>query len=451
MPFIPHSAADTQAMLDALDVKEIKQLYDEIPHDIPHADISAVPDPLSEQAITRLMLEREPDNKRVLNFIGAGAYEHHSPAAIWDIISRGEFYTAYTPYQAEASQGSLQVIFEYQRMMTRLLSMEVSNASLYDGGSALAEAALMAVRIKRSKVTQILYPRNLHPAYQAVLKTVLPQQGITLNEIAILEDGTVDTTDLTPKLKGSAGLIVSQPNFFGLLEDVDTLTRLAHQHNVLVIANVNPMACALITPPGEWGEDGADIACGEGQPLGVPLASGGPYFGLLTTRKAFIRQMPGRIVGKTTDNQGRVGYTLTLQAREQHIRRAKATSNICTNQGLMVVAASAYMQLMGGTGMQQCAATCHQRLTQFLDGIATLPHLKVKFTGPHFHEAVLQLNKHNVTDVLTELIKHGVQGGHDLSHQYPELGQCLLICTTETKTEDDIQHYLQTLKTVLSA
>ena len=243
-------------------------------------------------------------------------------------------------------------------MMTRLLSMEVSNASLYDGGSALAEAALMAVRIKRSKVTRILYPDNLHPSYKKVLNSILPQQGITLQNVNITDDGTIDIKDLSEKLKDTAALIVSQPNFFGVLEDVDTITQLAHRHNVLVIGQVNPIACALITPPGEWGEEGADIACGEGQPLGVPLASGGPYFGFMATRKTFIRQMPGRIVGKTIDEHNRTGYTLTLQAREQHIRRAKATSNICTNQGLMVVAASVYMQLMGGKGMQQCASTC---------------------------------------------------------------------------------------------
>jgi len=451
MPFIPHSEADQKAMLQALKIDDINALYDEIPKDLPTADLSQCPSALSEMAMTRLMQQREPDNKNILNFIGAGAYEHFSPAAIGDIISRGEFYTAYTPYQAEASQGSLQVIFEYQHMMTRLLSMETSNASLYEGASALAEAALMAVRIKRSKVTQILVPHSLHPHYQAVLHSILPQQGITLQTVAMNADGMINQDDLQQHMAGSAALILPQPNFFGLCDDVHRLTDLAHQHNVLVIANVNPQACAWLTPPGEWGDQGADIACGEGQPLGIPLASGGPYFGFMTTRKAFIRQMPGRIVGQTTDQQGRTGYTLTLQAREQHIRRAKATSNICTNQGLMVVAASVYLQLMGGTGLQQCAQSCHQRLQQLIEGVNAIPQIELTFNGPQFHETVLQFKHHRCQEVLTQLRQHGIQGGFDLSPYYPELGQALLVCTTETKTADDIEYFLSCLTNILTA
>lgn len=450
MPFIPHTESDTAAMLDALEVSSVETLFDEVPNVIPQADISDIPAPLSEQAIARLMREREPDHRGRLNFIGAGAYEHHSPAAVWDIISRGEFYTAYTPYQAEASQGSLQVIFEYQQMMTRLMQMEVSNASLYDGASALAEAALMAVRIKRGKQTRVLYPKNLHPAYQAVLKTILPHQGISLVEVNISPNGCVDIEDLEVNLKQAAAVIVSQPNFFGVLDNVNSLTNLAHQHSTLVIAHVNPLACSLITPPGEWGEAGADIACGEGQPLGIPLASGGPYFGFMTTRKSFVRQMPGRIVAKTVDAENRPGYTLTLQAREQHIRRAKATSNICTNQGLMVVAASVYLQLMGGQGLQQNAAICHQRLCQFQQGLEALPHVEPKFSGPHFHEIVIELTSHKTKDVLNALRRYGIQGGLDLTITHPQLGECLLICTTETKTPEDIDRYLEALQCILS-
>jgi glycine dehydrogenase subunit 1 len=442
MPFIPHTLTDVQSMLADLNLSDIKTLFDEIPKDLPMAQLKEVPAGLSEMELTRLMQARAPEHKPGSCFIGAGAYEHFIPAAVWDIVGRGEYYTAYTPYQAEASQGSLQLIYEYQSMMSHLMGMDVSNASLYDGSTALTEAILIAVRIKRSKVKKILIPQTVHPHYLQVLKTFMHHQDIELIEIPYQQkSGSIDAGFVREKITdGVAALIIAQPNFFGCIEEVDELTNLAHKNNTLVIASVNPVAMALLKEPGQWGEHGADIVCGEGQPLGVPLAGGGPYFGFMCCKKEFVRQLPGRIVGRTTDDQGREGFVLTLQAREQHIRRAKATSNICTNQGLMVVAATIYMSLTGGAGLQQVARTCHTKTQKLYQDLLNIKGVNAVFESPLFHEFVLQLDK-PVADVLQQLSQAGIQGGLNLEHYYPELKNCLLVCVTETKTADDLMQY----------
>lgn len=450
MPFIPHTPDDIKAMLAAIGVHEIEQLFDEIPKGLPRATLSRVPDGLSEQAVSRLMMARSPEAKPGSCFMGAGACEHFIPAAVWEIATRGEFYTAYTPYQAEASQGSLQLIYEYQTMMAELMGMDVSNASLYDGGSALAEAALMAVRIKRSKATRILVPSCVHPFYRKVLHTILGQQGIEIEAVPFdLQQGVVSTEQLANiNPEGAAALIIPQPNFFGCLEDVDALTDWAHAHDILVIACVNPTAMALLKAPGSWGETGADIACGEGQPLGVPLASGGPYFGFMCCRKEFVRQLPGRIVGRTHDAQGREGFTLTLQAREQHIRRAKATSNICTNQGLVVVAATIYMSLLGAQGLREVALASHHKARQLFQELTAINGVTPVFSRPIFHEFVIQSTT-PTEKLLKDLSDLGIQAGFDLHHEYPELKNALLVCVTETKTEEDLQRYRDSLVAVL--
>lgn len=449
MPFVPHTESDLNAMLEAINIKQLSDLYSEVPSDMPPADMSPCGPGLSEMAVTRLLQEREPDNKNLLCFIGAGAYEHHVPAAIWQTVTRGEFYTAYTPYQAEASQGSLEVIYRYQTMMTALMQMEVSNASLYDGATAVAEAALMAIRIHRGKKTKILYPANMHPAYKKVLHTILSRQKIPLQAIAFDEDGCMDQVELAKHLDQAAALVVSQPNMFGVIDEIDVLTNLAHQQGALVIAQVNPLAMATLKPPGCWGAHGADIACGEGQPFGVPLMSGGPYFGFMTTRRRFIRQLPGRIVAKTEDTQGRTGFTLTLQAREQHIRRGKATSNICTNQGLLVTAATMYLSLLGGKQLQALAQFCHQNTQLCIEKLTQLEALEQVFATPYFHECVLRLSSHRVSDWFEFARRKNLQPGFDLTSDFPELGQCFLVCVTETKTDEDIEYYYQQLKTFL--
>lgn len=442
MPFIPHTETDIQEMLTTIGVTKIDALFDEISSSIPTANIDNMPAGMNENAVTRLLSDRAPQLKSGSCFIGAGAYEHFIPAAIWDIVTRGEFYTAYTPYQPEASQGTLAVIFEYQTMMTELMCMEVSNASLYDGASALVEAVLMALRIQKNNSKKILVPHNLHPHYRDVLKSILdyhPIELITWNYNK--KSGCVDLTQLQKINQDEfAAVIIAQPNFFGGIEDVDAITNCTHEKNALLISVVNPIAMALLNPPGKWGNNGADIVCGEGQPLGVPLAGGGPYFGFMCCRKKDIRQLPGRIVGRTQDVNGKEGFVLTLQAREQHIRRAKATSNICTNQGLLVTAATIYMRLLGGNGLHHVAKTCLEKTLQLKKLLTGIDGVSILFDAPTFHEFVIQFEK-PIEKMIAVMKKNNIQAGLVLKNYFPELENCLLVCVTETKTKKDLEDY----------
>ena len=447
MAFIPHTPADVEAMLAAIGVATIDELFEEIPASLRTRALDGVPPALNEMEIGRLMSERARLDGRPLCFIGAGAYEHHIPSAVWALTTRGEFYSAYTPYQAEASQGTLQLIYEYQTMIASLTGMEVSNASLYDGASAVAEACLMAVRANRkSKSQRILVPRTVNPSYRKVAVTAASNQGLRFEEVAFAAGMGTTAVEALAKFEGQdiTALVIQQPNFFGRLEDVDALTDWAHARGIFVIAVVNPTSLALLKPPGAWGAKGADIAVGEGQPLGVPLSSGGPYFGFMTARMEYVRQMPGRIVGRTLDVAGKPGFTLTLQAREQHIRRAKATSNICTNQGLLVTAATIYMSLMGPVGLERVAAASHARTRELVTALSRVGGVRLAFAEPCFHEAVLLLDR-PVRPVLETLGNKGILGGFDLSHDYPELGNALLVCATETKTAADIEVYARAL------
>jgi glycine dehydrogenase subunit 1 len=451
MPFIPHTQEDIKEMLATIGVDSIQALFDEIPSDLKIPELPPIAHHLTEWELGRLMRQRAAEDGGLLCFIGAGAYEHHIPAAVWDITSRGEFLTAYTPYQAEASQGTLQLLYEYQTMMASLMGLEVSNASLYEGATALAEAILMSARLlPKIKLHRILLPTTLHPHYRQVVKTIVSQRDIEIIDVPYdVNTGRISMT----ALENVAGLEVSavvipQPNFFGVLEEVDQLTDWAHEKNALVIGVVNPLAMSLLKPPGKWGKSGADIACGEGQPLGVPLASGGPYYGLLCCKKELVRQLPGRIVGRTVDQEGKQGFVLTLQAREQHIRRAKATSNICTNQGLLVTASTIYMSLMGPEGLRQVAIACHQHLQYLKEKLLMMDGIHAVFNSPVFHELVVQLPM-SVDTVLLELAKNKIQGGFDVSQNYPDLTNCLLVCTTETKTLEDIDLFVNALKDIL--
>jgi glycine dehydrogenase subunit 1 len=485
MPFIPHTESDIREMLASIGAKDIDALFDEIPAELRSGKLTQVPEGMNEMQVVRLMNERAAQDAPLLNFIGAGAYEHHIPAAVWQIATRGEFYTAYTPYQAEASQGTLQVLYEYQTMMASLTGMDVSNASLYDGASGLAEAILMAVRAHKTS-RRVLMPTTVSPIYRSVVHSIVKLQDIELIEIPF--DAATGTTDMSALQKhaGSdiAALVIPQPNFFGALEDVDALTEWTHAQNALAIGLVNPLSLALLKAPGQWGTQpspqsspasgrgseremgqagilsqdknsqnqflipGADIAVGDGQPLGSPLSSGGPHFGFLCCKQALVRQMPGRIIGRTVDLDGKPGFALTLQAREQHIRRAKATSNICSNQGLMVTAATIYMALVGVNGLQRVAATSHSNTATLAMQVSGIQGVKLAFHGTHFHEVVLHLNK-PVAAVLDSMQKHGILGGYDLSAYYPQLGQTLLVCATETKTEEDLQRYTDALRRAL--
>ncbi|RLU01276.1 aminomethyl-transferring glycine dehydrogenase subunit GcvPA [Ketobacter sp.] len=451
MPYIPHTDDDVKRMLDTIGVNSIDDLFDEIPKDIIAQPLQQVPPGKTEMETMRIMSDRAAQDSGNLCFIGAGAYEHHIPAAVWEVAGRGEFLTAYTPYQAEASQGTLQVIYEYQSMIAHLTGMDVSNASLYDGGSGLSEAVLMAVRANRkSKTKKALVLTSVNPLYRQATTNIVDNQGLELVEVAYCsEQGTTPVAALK-HFEGQdfAALIIQQPNFFGSLEDVDALTDWAHANGMLVIASVNPTSLALLKPPGEWGEQGADIAVGEGQPLGVPLSSGGPYFGFITCKQQHVRQMPGRIIGRTVDMEGRPGFALTLQAREQHIRRSKATSNICTNQGLAMTAATVYMSLLGADGLQQVAVASHNNTQSLLQKLTAINGVEKVFTAPTFHEVVIRVPG-NAGDVLNKLADKGIQGGVDLSAYYAELDGCILLCATETKIEADLDRYAAALQEVL--
>jgi len=451
MPFNPHTPKDVSDMLAAIGAKKIEDLFDEIPKELRIESLAGIPDALNEMNTGKLMMARAAQDGLPLNFIGAGAYEHHVPAAVWAVTTRGEFYSAYTPYQAEASQGTLQLIYEYQTMISSLTGMEVSNASLYDGGSAVAEASLMSIRAHRkSKSQRILVPTTVHPNYRKVAVATATGQGVRFEEIPCPK-GCLAVADLA-KYQGEdiTAIVIQQPNFFGVLEDVDAITDWAHANGIMVIASVNPTSLAILKPPGEWGAKGADIACGDCQPLGVPLSSGGPYAGFLTTRMEYVRQMPGRIVGRTVDAEGKQGFALTLQAREQHIRRGKATSNICTNQGLLVTAATIYLSLLGPEGLARVANESHRRTGELVAALTRVKGVKLAFDRPRFHEAVLQLDR-PAAQVIAELASRGIVAGFDLSNDYPELGNALLVCATETRTDADIKAYADALAETLKA
>ena len=443
MPFIPHTEDDTREMLAAIGADSLDDLFDEIPKQLLIDSLDGVPEGLSEMEINRLMHERAAIDGAPLCFIGAGAYEHHIPTAVWDIATRGEFYSAYTPYQAEASQGTLQVIYEYQTMITELTGLDVSNASLYDGASGLAEAALMAVRSNRkAKSGRILLAPGVSPTYEQVATAIAGSQDISFERLPMNSVSGNAADDLDAG-ESPVAVVIQQPTFPGTLEDVDRLSDWAHANGALVIAVVNPVSLAVLKAPGSWGSEGADIACGEGQPLGVPLSSGGPYFGFMTCKQKFVRQMPGRIVGRTTDLEDKPGFALTLQAREQHIRRSKATSNICTNQGLMVTASTIYMSLLGYAGLRQVALRSQQNTASLVDKLLALDGVERLYEGPHFHEVALRL-KQPVSGVLDALAERDILGGYDL-------GDALLVCATETKNEADIDAYVAAMDEILNA
>ncbi len=452
MPFIPHTEQEIDEMLEAIGIKNTDELFEEIPSHLKISGLDGIPQGMTEMEISRLMHKRAAQNKEAVCFIGAGAYEHHIPAAVWQLTTRGEYYTAYTPYQAEASQGTLQLTYEFQSMITALTDMDVSNASLYDGASALAEAVLMAVRGNRkSKSRRILLPRTVHPDYRKTADTIVSGQNIELVEVDYDRSSGTVQLDALKQAGGDdvTAVVIQQPSFFGTLEDVDAITDWAHENNALVISITNPLSIAVLRPPGQWGSNGADIACGDGQPLGAPLSCGGPYYGFLCCSQALVRQMPGRIVGRTTDVDGREGFVLTLQAREQHIRRSKATSNICTNQGLVVTASTIHMAILGPRGLENTAAACHANTRELVAQLVTIDGVRQAFNSPIFHESVLQLDR-PAGEVLHALAEHDILGGYDLGKDYPELGNAMLVCATELRTEEEIMAYRTALQAVLA-
>lgn len=453
-------------MLDAIGAVDdggtacIEALFDEIDSALKDPDLAGLPEASNEMAMLADFAARARRDETGPCFLGAGCYDHHIPAAVWDIASRGEFMTAYTPYQAEASQGTLQLVYEYQSMMTALADMEVTNASVYDGATALAEAVLMAVRTTRRGGRQaggapaaatIAVAGACHPLYLDATANIVRHQGIRLVGTGFGEDGRADLAALAEMAPETpAAVIVQQPNFLGVLEPVDDVVRLARQLGALVIAVVNPVAMALLKPPGAWGEDGADIACGDGQPLGIPMASGGPSFGFICTRQRLVRQLPGRIVGRTQDRHGQDAFALTLQAREQHIRRGKATSNICTNQGLLVTAATIHMALLGAEGLRRVAAECHANTNALVEAATSVAGVRRRFEAPFCHEAVVDLGR-PAEAVVAAMAERGVVAGLALGRFYPQLANCLLACATEKRTAADIDAFRQALEAACAA
>ena len=440
-------------MLDAIGVQSIDQLFDEVADELRSPGLPAVPTGLNEMAATRLMERRAAEDGQPLCFLGGGAYQHHIPAVVWEITTRGEFYSAYTPYQAEASQGTLQVIYEFQSMITALTGMDAANASLYDGASALAEAVLMAVRLNRqSRSRRVLVPRTLNPVWRKVAHALTHRQNIVLEEVDYDPlTGNIDPDSLADDPGDVTALVIPQPNFFGVLEEVDALTDWAHRHGALAIAAVNPVSLGILKPPGEWGDEGVDIVCGEGQPLGIPLSSGGPYFGFMSCRNAHRRQMPGRIVGRTVDVDGKRGFTLTLQAREQHIRRSKATSNICTNQGLLATAATIHLSLLGPDGLAAVAQASHVNCHRLVAALTAFKGVEQVFSGAHFHETALRLGDVPVAELLRSMAAYNIIGGLSLADDYPELGNVWMVCATEVHQAEDIASYSSQLQRVLDS
>ena len=437
MNYTPHTEADVKKMLEAIGITSTEELFRPVPQDL-RLEALDLPEGISEMEALSLVddLARQTrEDAPPLSFIGGGAYEHFVPSVVDAMISRSEFYTAYTPYQPEVSQGTLRAIFEFQTMVCELTGMEVANASMYDGSSALAEAVLMSVRINGG--SRALLPRSLHPFYKEVVQTYVQGIGLEIVEIPWTEAGTVDLDTLSKELlEDTAAVVVQNPNFLGVLEPLAEIGSIVNESEAAYVAAVNPISLGVIRPPGDFG---ADIVVGDGQPLGLPLSFGGPYVGFFATRDKHVRRMPGRVCGETTDVAGKRGFVLTLQTREQHIRREKATSNICTNQTLCATAATIYMASLGPQGLEEVGMLNWNRSHQVREALGELQGVSDRFSGGSFNEFVLKTEK-PVPEVLAALEAKGIAGGLDLGRFYPDLEGCILTCATETKTEADIEH-----------
>jgi glycine dehydrogenase subunit 1 len=442
--YIPNTEGDRARMLDTLGANAVEELFEVIPAEKRYPSLE-LPRPLSEMEVRKL-LQGMAENNADLNhhpcFLGAGSYHHFVPSVVDHIISRGEFYTAYTPYQPEVSQGTLTAIYEFQTMVCALTGMDVANASMYDGATALAEAGLMAVRATRRH--KLVTTSGVHPTHRRVLRTYTQGMGVDIEEIVHAQDGTADISHMERALDGeTAALMVAQPNFLGCLEDLARLSELAHGAGALLVVSVDPVALGMLKTPGELG---ADIVVAEGQSLGSPPSYGGPYVGLLASRKKHLRQIPGRLVGMTTDTQGRRGFVLTLQPREQHIRREKATSNICSNEALVALAAATYLAVMGKQGLRQVAELCYHKAHYAAQQIAALPGYE-RLLGSFFKEFVIRTPV-PPTEVNERLWEKGIIGGYELAREYPDLADCLLFCVTEMNTRDEIDLMVASLKEI---
>ncbi len=429
--FIPHTPEEQQQMLAKIGAKNIKELLAQIPQAFLYPALN-LPAALTESELTAHLQDLSAKNKPLKNFIGAGMYEHFIPAAVPALSSRGEFLTAYTPYQAEASQGTLQTIYEFQSCICALMDMDVATASHYDGATAMTEAALAACRITGK--TRVVVSAQLHPHYKEVLETYTRHAGITVVQLPDTSAHTVAVSSLKTHLAEAACFVLQTPNFRGNIEDAQAISTAVHEAGALLVAVVNPISLGILQTPGEYG---ADFAVAEGQPLGNPISFGGPGLGILAAKKAYVRQLPGRIVGIAKDKQGRRAFVLTLQAREQHIRREKASSNICSNEALCALNAVIYLTLLGPKGLQEVAELNLERAHQLAEQISQVKGFDVAKT-PFFNEFVVSCPK-NASQVIAALEKQGIAAGYDLG------GNELLVCATELRTEKDVQAYVHAL------
>ena len=447
MAYIPHTEAERRAMLAAVGVKRMDDLYPDVPGSVRFPDLD-LPEPLSElEAMQELQLLSEVnlDTRHASCFLGAGAYNHFIPSAVDHILRRNEFYTAYTPYQPEISQGTLQAIFEYQSLMCTLTGMEVSNASHYDGATALAEAVILALNHHRGGRHKIILSPVVHPQYRQVVRTYTQGMGLEIVGDEALTDGAQSLAAMLDA--NTAMLAVQYPDFFGRIQDFGPLAEAAHAVGALLCVVVNPLALGYLKPPSEFG---ADVVVAEGQPLGIPLSYGGPYLGIFTTRQEYVRKMAGRLVGETVDSRGQRGYVLTLTPREQHIRREKATSNICTNQGLLALAATVYLSVMGPKGLQRVAELCYRKAHYAAQQIAQLDGFRIWNEGPFFHEFVVHCPR-PVKEINDGLLDYDVLGGYDLGQDYPELADHMLLAVTEMNSKEDIDELVELLPEVAHA
>jgi len=443
--YIPNTEAEERLMLDSIGAKSVEDLFADIPAELRMNRKIGIQDALSELELSRHMKKLSSANKsteELVCFLGAGAYDHFVPSVVRHLAMRSEFYTAYTPYQPEISQGTLQAIFEYQTMICSLTGMDVTNASMYDGATACVEAAMMAV--ENARRSSILVSRTVHPEVRRVLKSYMHFRDVEVVEVD-MKDGVTDVERLkTLAEAGTAGVIVQNPNFFGIIEDLTEIEKLIHANKGLLIDYVDPISLGILKSPGE---SGVDIAVGEGQSLGNGLSFGGPYLGFLATTSKLMRKMPGRIVGQSDDVDGKRAFVLTLQAREQHIRRYKATSNICSNQGLNALMATIYMATMGKKGLREVAEQSAKKAHYAMEQLKSNGKYKLLFDKPFFKEFAVA-GEASGAAVNNELLKNNILGGFQLDREYPELNNGLLLCVTEKRTKEEIDKLAQVMEVV---
>ena len=443
MNYTPHTKCDIQHMLNVIGVVSTDELFAPVPESLRLNALNLPPGISEMEAMAFMHSLTNQGHETSLSFLGGGAYDHFSPSVVDAMISRGEFFTAYTPYQPEVSQGTLRAIFEFQSMICELTNMEVANASMYDGASALAEAVLMSVRMNNH--TRVLLPRSLHPFYRQVVATYVRGIDLELVDIPWSDSGALDIAALKRELTdNTAAVVVQNPNFLGVLESLDEIGDLVNNTKTAFVACVNPISLSAIRPPGDFG---ADIVVGDGQPLGLPLSYGGPYVGFFASRESHVRKMPGRICGQTIDVDGKRGFVLTLQTREQHIRRERATSNICTNQTLCATAATVYLSSVGPQGFRDVGELNWHQSHRTLQALTALDGVRQKFSGAVFNEFVLETDR-KASDILTALRHRGIEAGIDLGRFYPTLENCILTCVTEKRTDADIDRLIDAWRTL---